>query len=85
MAAYRAAVNHAARYRNPGRELVAFSLQRPVYLSDVREVVSPLGRTGPGLYKLEDLGSHFRVDGDGANGLQERDQVVHELARGNFG
>lgn len=85
LATYCAAINHAARHRDPRRELIALSLQTLVYFADVRQLVPPFCGAGPRLNELENLGFHFGIDGDRANGLEERGQVVHELAGGDLG
>jgi hypothetical protein len=77
---YSTTVDHAACNANARGELVALALQCLVDLPDVGILVSTFGSSGPSLDQLEHLGPHLQVDGGGSRGLQERREVVHELA-----
>jgi hypothetical protein len=44
-----------------------------------------LGSRGPGLDELEDFGAHFGIHGAGTDGLEQRNQALHELSGGDFG
>lgn len=82
---YRAAVDHAARDGDSGREVVALSLQLLVDLSDVSKFVTTLGCGSPGLYQLKNLMLDFVIYGGGTNGLEQGGQVVHKLSGGDLG
>jgi hypothetical protein len=76
-----AAVEHVARDVLLWREVEAFALQTVVDVVDVAQVAAALGGDGPGLDELEHLVLDIVVGGDVGRGLEERRQVVHELAR----
>ncbi|KAJ6437693.1 retrovirus polyprotein [Purpureocillium lavendulum] len=82
---YRTAIYHAAGYGDARRKLIPLALQRPVDLANVAQVVTVLGGAGPRLYQLQHLALDVGVDGDGPYSLKQGHEIVHELARGNFG
>lgn len=82
---YRTAVNHAARNRDPWWKLKTFSLQRPIHLTNIVQLVSALSRSGPVLDQLENLGANIMVDRSWADSFEQRDEVVHKLFGGNLG
>jgi hypothetical protein len=65
-------------------ELVAFSLQAPVYLAHVAQVMAAISSSGPRLYQLEHLVFDVVVGCDVRGCAEERCEVVEELARSDF-
>lgn len=80
-----AAIEHACGELNLGRECETFLLQAFVDFVDVGQVVSALCGTRPGLDEIEDLLFDVFVDSSDAVGFEEGDEIVEELARGDFG
>lgn len=63
---------------------MAFALQCLIDFFNVAKVGAALGSSSPGLDEFEDLALDVVVDGSSV-GLDQRGQVVDELARGNLG
>lgn len=80
-----AAINHTARDVFSGREAEAFVLEGPVNLIDIDQVGATIGSSCPCLNKLQHLALDSIVWGNGRGRLQQRCQIVHELARGDLG
>lgn len=78
---HRTAVNHAAGDRHSRWELVSLVSQRLVHLANIGELVPAFGSRCPRLYQFQDLRSDLWLHSSGANSLQQRREVVHELPR----
>ena len=80
-----AAINHAAGDVLSGRESEAFVLEGAVDLVDIDQVGATIGSSCPCLNKLQHLALDSIVWGNSRGRLQQRRQIVHELARGDLG
>jgi hypothetical protein len=74
------AVEHTTRDVLFGGEVIAFALQASVDVVDVAQIVTPLGGRRPRLYQLEHLVLDVVIGGDVRGGLEQRRQVIEELA-----
>ena len=79
------AVKHATRYLNLGRKPKALPLQSSIGFTNIENVVAALRRTGPCLYKFQDLLLDVLVRRCGPIGFQQGHQVIHEFFRCHFG
>lgn len=77
-------VKHATGDVHLWREVKAFTLQILVDLADVDEVAAAVGGCGPRLDEVEDFLFNVIIESSTAICLEERGQVVDELARGNL-
>jgi hypothetical protein len=76
-----AAIEHVARDVLLWGEVEAFALQTVVDVVNVAQVATALCSDSPGLDELEHLVFDVVVGSDVGRGLEQRRQVVHELAR----
>lgn len=81
---YRTAVNHTGSHSDFWGKLKALVLQGLVNLPNVRKFNATLCDSCPGLYQPENPGSYVCVDGSRPCGLEKRDKVVYEFARGDL-
>jgi hypothetical protein len=79
------AINHTAGDVFSGREPEALVLEGPIDLVDIDQVGAAIGSSCPCLNELQHLALDSIVWGNRRGGLQQRCQVVHELARGDLG
>jgi hypothetical protein len=77
---YSTAVEHGCSNLDLGRKAEAFSLQGAICFVNVAKRGAASSGSGPGLDQIEDPRLDLVVQGS----VEERDQIVHELTRGNL-